>query len=61
MYVKIGWQNGFANSLFLSTLAETWACVSAVCDTRSCYTAMCPLVLILNEVSMLHTVSHTGV
>ncbi|KHG05343.1 hypothetical protein F383_31436 [Gossypium arboreum] len=25
--------------------AETRACVSAVCDTRSCYMAICPLVL----------------
>ncbi|KHG17100.1 hypothetical protein F383_21085 [Gossypium arboreum] len=39
----IGWQLGYSNSLFLSTREETWACVSAVCDTRSCCMAVCPL------------------
>ncbi|KHG14802.1 hypothetical protein F383_18714 [Gossypium arboreum] len=32
--------NGFANSLFLSKRAGTQACVSAVCDTWSGYTAI---------------------
>ncbi|KHG00510.1 hypothetical protein F383_16693 [Gossypium arboreum] len=55
------WQIGLANGLFLSTRAETWTSVSVVCDPRLCYMVVCPLVLILNEVSMLHRVSHTGV
>ncbi|KHG07383.1 hypothetical protein F383_34685 [Gossypium arboreum] len=41
MLVYIGWKNGFANSLFLSTRA----CVSTMCDTWSYYMAVCPLVL----------------
>ncbi|KHG14467.1 Ribosome maturation factor RimP [Gossypium arboreum] len=28
---------------FLSTWVKTRACVSAVCDTRSCRTVVCPL------------------
>ncbi|KHG06863.1 hypothetical protein F383_33498 [Gossypium arboreum] len=45
MLVKIGCQNGFVNSLFLSTRVGTRVCVSAVCDIGSGYTAMCSLVL----------------
>ncbi|KHG14773.1 hypothetical protein F383_18652 [Gossypium arboreum] len=41
--MRIGWQIGFANGLFLSTRAETRACVSAVCNTESCYMAVCLL------------------
>ncbi|KHG27080.1 3-methyladenine dna glycosylase [Gossypium arboreum] len=41
--VHNGWQFGFANSLFLSTRAETGACVSVVYDTRLCYTVVCAL------------------
>ncbi|KHG07942.1 hypothetical protein F383_35311 [Gossypium arboreum] len=40
--MRKGWQIGLANDLFLSTRAQTRACVSAMCDTRSCYTAVCP-------------------
>ncbi|KHG07267.1 hypothetical protein F383_33922 [Gossypium arboreum] len=34
----LGWKIGLANGLFLPTRA----CVSAVCDTWSCYTAYAP-------------------
>ncbi|KHG27620.1 hypothetical protein F383_11541 [Gossypium arboreum] len=44
----MGWQNSLVNSQFLSIRANTRVCVSAVCDTRSCYTVVCPLVLKLN-------------
>ncbi|KHG27751.1 Thyrotropin receptor [Gossypium arboreum] len=37
-----GWQISFVNGLFLSTRAKTRACVSAVCDTRSYFMAVCP-------------------
>ncbi|KHG05371.1 hypothetical protein F383_31146 [Gossypium arboreum] len=48
MYVQIGWKIGFTNGLFLSTQAGTRVYVSAMCDTQSCYTVVCPLVLKLN-------------
>ncbi|KHG10230.1 hypothetical protein F383_11880 [Gossypium arboreum] len=41
--IQIRWKFGFANSLFLFIRTETRACVLAVCDTRLCYTIVCPL------------------
>ncbi|KHG18249.1 hypothetical protein F383_23848 [Gossypium arboreum] len=40
---QLEWQISYSNGLFLSTRAETRACVPVVYDTRLCCTVVCPL------------------